>query len=55
MVEPVLLGVMGALFALGIGLGLAGLVRRAWGVVLFAAMLCSVPAGFATVVMAAVI
>jgi hypothetical protein len=52
MVEIVLLAAMGLVFVLGLGMGVAGLARRAWGQVLFGAMLCAVPAGFAGVLVA---
>lgn len=54
MPETILLLVLVVLSLFGIGLGLTGLARRSWGLVLVGAMFTSMPVGFATVVVSAV-
>lgn len=54
MPETILLIVLAVLSLCGIGMGLTGLARRSWGLVLVGAMFVSMPLGFVTVVVDAV-
>jgi len=53
MPETILLAALGILVLTGLALGVSGIARRAWGLVLLGAVLIAMPAGFASVVMAA--
>jgi hypothetical protein len=52
MADSILLVALAVFSLFGIGLGIAGFCRRSWGLLLLGAVLCSMPVGFATVVMA---
>jgi hypothetical protein len=54
MPETILVVVLAVLSLFGVGLGLTGLARRSWGLVLVGAIFASMPVGFATVVVSAV-
>jgi hypothetical protein len=52
MAESILLVVLAAFCLTGLVLGIAGIRRRSWGLVLFAAAMVAMPLGFASIVMA---
>ena len=52
MADTILLVALAVFSLFGIVLGITGFHRRSWGMVLLGAVLCSMPVGFATVVMA---
>jgi hypothetical protein len=53
MPETILLAFLSLVILAGLFLGVSGFARRSWGMVLLGAVLIAMPAGFATIVMAA--
>jgi predicted transporter len=53
MPETILIAFLSLLILTGLALGFSGFARRSWGMVLLGAVLIAMPAGFASIVMAA--
>jgi polyferredoxin len=53
MPETLLIAFLSLFILAGLALGFSGFTRRSWGMVLLGAVLIAMPAGFASIVMAA--